>query len=174
MVCSWELADVYGSIYPPCQTDRRAIGTFSSLPPINLIVTRNQSGLLLLWQNVHSFGKKSHIFIILVNDVFYLLNIVQLPSQLEIISVKLHPIITDYYIPYSIYEDNPYLNVILSLIDKIIIRQQQSILIRIKLKEYHNRKITNNSSSLIRINDFRYLLLFVIFILYILKVIAFC
>ncbi|CAF3729016.1 unnamed protein product [Adineta steineri] len=156
-VSSCELTDVYGSIRPPCQTDRRTIDTFSSLPPIDLIVTRNQSGLILLWQNVQSF----------VNDVFYLLNIVQLPSQLEIISVKLHPIITDYFIPYSIYDDNRYLNVTLSLIDKITIRQQQSILISIKQEEYLNRKIINSSSSsLIITNYFRYLLLFVIFILY--------
>jgi hypothetical protein len=51
-VTSCHLIQVYGSIRPPCQTDEQ-----SSISPLNLIVTRNQSGIHFYWQNIHPFGK---------------------------------------------------------------------------------------------------------------------
>jgi len=72
--------------------------------------------------------------------------------------------ITNYFIPYSKSEDNRYLNVTLSLIDNTTIRQQQSILIHDKRKNYLYGQF-NNCSSMICI-PIRYILLFVFLILF--------
>jgi len=71
--------------------------------------------------------------------------------------------ITNYFIPYSKSEDNRYLNVTLSLIDNTTIRQQQSILIHDKRKNYLYGQF-NNCSSMIIIH-FKYIRIFLFFIL---------
>ncbi|CAF2366982.1 unnamed protein product [Rotaria sp. Silwood2] len=148
-VSSCELTDVYGSIRPLCHTDRKTIDIFSSLPPLDLIVRRNGSGFNLFWQNIHST----------VNNVFYRLRIEKLPNYVEIVSVEFPHTIMNYFIPYSKDEDDRYLNVTLSLIDKISIRQQQSILINEKKDEYFYSQYKISSSS--RIIYFRFFLVFV-------------
>ncbi len=57
--------------------------------------------------------------------------------------------ITNYFIPYSKDENNRYLNVTLSLIDNITIRQQQSILIHNKREDYLYAQFNNSSSMII-------------------------
>lgn len=81
-VSSCELIDVYGTIQPPCQNDRKTskekkrriinylilffffcssffvVDMFSSLSTLDLIVTNNGTGLNLFWQNIYSFGKE--------------------------------------------------------------------------------------------------------------------
>ncbi|CAF3371527.1 unnamed protein product [Rotaria sp. Silwood1] len=148
-VSSCELTDVYGTIRPPCHTDRKTIDIFSSLPPLDLIVRRNGSGFNLFWQNIHST----------VNNVFYRLHIEKLPHHVEIVSVEFPHTITNYFIPYSKDENDQYLNVTLSLIDRMSIRQQQSILINDKKEEYFYSQYNISSSS--EIIHCRYFLVFI-------------
>ncbi|CAF4907118.1 unnamed protein product, partial [Rotaria magnacalcarata] len=150
---SCELTEVYGSIRPPCQTDRKTIDIFSSLPPLDLIVRRNGSGFYLLWQNIQS----------IINNAFYRLRIEQLPNHVEIASIEFPIMITNYFIPYSKDVDDRYLNVTLSLIENMSVRQQQSILINDKKEEYFYSHINMNSSSIII--HFRYFVLFIWFVL---------
>ncbi|CAF3421367.1 unnamed protein product [Rotaria socialis] len=152
-ISSCELTEVYGSIRPPCQTDRKTIDIFSSLPPLDLIVRRNGSGFNLRWQNIQS----------IVNNAFYRLRIEQLPNHVEIASIEFPIMITNYFIPYSKDVDDRYLNVTLSLIENMSVRQQQSILINDKKEEYFYSHVNMNSSSIII--HFRYFALFIWFVL---------
>ncbi len=68
--------------------------------------------------------------------------------------------ITNYFIPHSKSQDNRYLNITLSLIDNITIRQQQSILIHDQRKDYLNAQLNNSSLMIVRY----ILLLFVLLI----------
>jgi hypothetical protein len=45
----------YGTIRPPCQTNEKRSMAF--LPSLNLIVTRNISGIQFYWSNILSYGK---------------------------------------------------------------------------------------------------------------------
>lgn len=67
---------------------------------------------------------------------------------------------TNYFIPYSKDIDDRYLNVTLSLIENMSIRQQQSILINDKKNEYIYSEFEMNSSSMLMVQQFRYFLLF--------------
>lgn len=67
---------------------------------------------------------------------------------------------TNYFIPYSKDIDDRYLNVTLSLIENMSIRQQQSILINDKKNEYIYSEFEMNSSSTLMVQQFRYFLLF--------------
>jgi hypothetical protein len=101
-VTSCQSIQIYGTIRPPCQIDNKRSSSF--IPSLNLVVTRNQSGILFHWQNILSYGKLSLSFIDkrsvfvydqLVNDtadIVYQLRIEQLPSHIERISVDLSPV----------------------------------------------------------------------------------
>jgi hypothetical protein len=54
-VSSCQTIQIYGTIRPPCQTDNKRNIPF--IPSLNLVVTRNQSGILFYWQNILSYGK---------------------------------------------------------------------------------------------------------------------
>jgi len=54
-VSSCQQIQISGTIRPSCQTDEKS--SISSLSPLNLIVTRNESGIHFYWQNIHSFSK---------------------------------------------------------------------------------------------------------------------
>lgn len=61
------------------------VETFSSLPPIDLLVARNRSGLILLWSSVHTG----------VNELVYQLTIRQVPDHGEAVMVNL-PAVSQY------------------------------------------------------------------------------
>jgi hypothetical protein len=54
-VTSCQSIEVYGAIRPPCQTNLKS--NIPSLSPLNIIVTRNESGIQFYWQNLHPLGK---------------------------------------------------------------------------------------------------------------------
>ncbi|CAF1128930.1 unnamed protein product [Rotaria sp. Silwood1] len=157
-VSSCQLIQVYGTIRPPCQIDENL--TSSSLSPLNLIITRNESGIQFYWQDMR----------LLVHDdsgIIYQLHIEQLPSHIELISVDLSPTITNYFLPYSKQQGDRYLNVTLTLFDNLIIQQQKSIIID-GYQNYNNNHINRNTplsviSSTTKI-QMNYFILFIIFI----------
>ncbi|CAF4572482.1 unnamed protein product [Rotaria sp. Silwood1] len=157
-VSSCQLIQVYGTIRPPCQIDENL--TSSSLSPLNLIITRNESGIQFYWQDMR----------LLVHDdsgIIYQLHIEQLPSHIELISIDLSPTITNYFLPYSKQQGDRYLNVTLTLFDNLIIQQQKSIIID-GYQNYNNNHINRNTplsviSSTTKI-QMNYFILFIIFI----------
>lgn len=71
-VTSCELIDIQGTISPPCLTDRKTskkanvnvwsyylfeVDIFSSLPTIDLMVMKNETGWRFSWKNLHSTSK---------------------------------------------------------------------------------------------------------------------
>ena len=60
-VSSCQSIEVYGTIRPPCQTNEKQRNVL--VPSLNLLVTRNQSGIQLYWKNLLSYGKSSSALI---------------------------------------------------------------------------------------------------------------
>ncbi|UJR30064.1 hypothetical protein I4U23_017609 [Adineta vaga] len=148
-VSSCESIHISGSIRPSCQTDEQAIQ--SILSPLNLITTRNISGIHFSWQTKHSISNDH-------SDILYRLRIEQLPSHIELISIDLLPTITNYFLPYSKQTTDQYLNVTLTLLENFIIRQEKSVLI----EDYF---INENKISLSNGNSMKSSILFMILLL---------
>ncbi|CAF1430707.1 unnamed protein product [Rotaria magnacalcarata] len=163
-VSSCQSIQIYGTIQPPCQTDENSI--ISSLSPLNLVVIKNESGIQFYWQNILPLTRDD-------SGIVYQLRIEQLPSHIELISVDLSSTITNYFLPYLKQQSDRYLNVTLTLLDNLIIRQEKSIVI----DGYQNNNNNNNhyynynsrlnivsSSSSSSNNQMEYFLLFLLFI----------
>ncbi|CAF0730786.1 unnamed protein product [Adineta steineri] len=156
-VSSCQSIHIFGIIRPSCQIDDKQ--TMSSLSPLNLIVTRNESGIQFYWQNIHSLSNDG-------TDIVYRLRIEQLPSHIELISIDLLPTITNYFLPYSNQQEDQYLNVTLTLLENMTVRQQKSLLIENYQNNYRtNRNLPLNIVSLsTRIQMKFYLIIIILFI----------
>ncbi|CAF1408738.1 unnamed protein product [Adineta steineri] len=156
-VSSCQSIHIFGTIRPSCQIDDKQ--TMSSLSPLNLIVTRNESGIQFYWQNIHSLSNDG-------TDIVYRLRIEQLPSHIELISIDLLPTITNYFLPYSNQQEDQYLNVTLTLLENMTVRQQKSLLIENYQNNYRtNRNLPLNIVSLsTRIQMKFYLIIIILFI----------
>ncbi|CAF0716698.1 unnamed protein product [Adineta steineri] len=155
-VSSCQSIHIFGTIRPSCQIDDKQ--TMSSLSPLNLIVTRNESGIQFYWQNIHSLSNDG-------TDIVYRLRIEQLPSHIELISIDLLPTITNYFLPYSNQQEDQYLNVTLTLLENMTVRQQKSLLIENYQNNYRtNRNLPLNIVSLSTRIQMKFYLIIILFI----------
>ncbi|CAF1182709.1 unnamed protein product [Rotaria sordida] len=152
-VSSCQLIQIYGTIRPSCQINE-------NLSSLNLIITRNESGIQFYWHDMRPLVHDD-------SNIIYQLRIEQLPSHIELISVDLLPTITNYFLPYSKQQDDRYLNVTLTLFDNLIIQQQKSIIIDGYRHNNNNNRntllsiVSSSSSTKIQM---KYFLLFILFI----------
>ncbi|CAF4376255.1 unnamed protein product, partial [Rotaria sordida] len=76
-VSSCQLIQIYGTIRPSCQINE-------NLSSLNLIITRNESGIQFYWHDMRPLVHDD-------SNIIYQLRIEQLPSHIELISVDLLP-----------------------------------------------------------------------------------